>query len=72
MPRKGFRSLTINKKTYELLGLEDKDIQKYMNQILIDKEKLAIFSSKIKKNPLIVTIYANPYLTEGERRTRNA
>ena len=69
MPYKGYRSLTVNEKTYDMLGLANKDVQKYMNEILIEKEKLHIFSSKIKKYPLTIQTYTNPF--KRERRTRN-
>ena len=69
MPFKGYRSLTVRKKTFEILGLKNKDIQKFMNEILIEKEKLEIFTSKITKYPLIIQTYTNPF--QREKRTRN-
>lgn len=61
MPAKGFKSVTVRDVVYENLNLDTKTVEKNLNKILDEKEKLQKFASKITKYPQTVRVYTNPF-----------
>jgi len=66
MPTKEFKSITINKKTFDRLGLNSQKVSYELEKSLQEMETLRRFASKITKVPKTVRVYS-PSMGKRER-----